>query len=86
MALSAATVMFWISGGTVIVVPLLQIPLPQVSPVVQTLPSSHGDVLLTWTQPTAGLQLSSVHGLPSLQSIRVSQSDEQSNVVTCKDQ
>jgi hypothetical protein len=49
-------------------VPGLQIPPPQVSPVVQAFPSLHGAVLSVWTQPVCGLQLSSVHGLLSLQS------------------
>src|SRR5207249_1046767 len=39
----------------------------QVSLVVQALPSLHGAVLLVWTQPVAGLQLSSVQTLPSSQ-------------------
>src|SRR5207244_163850 len=39
----------------------------QVSLVVQALPSLHGSVLLAWTQPVVGLQLSSVEGLPSSQ-------------------
>jgi hypothetical protein len=38
-----------------------------VSPVVQALPSSHGLLFGVYTQPEAGLQLSSVHPLPSLQ-------------------
>ncbi len=40
----------------------------QVSPVVQTLPSSQVAVLARCTQPVLALQPSSVHGLPSLQS------------------
>src|SRR5437762_3273007 len=40
-------------------------PPRQVSFVVQRLPSSHGLVLLTETQPTSGTQESSVHGFPS---------------------
>ena len=48
--------------------PGLQRPPPQVSPVVQAFPSLHGAVLFVWTQPVAGSQLSSVHGLLSLQS------------------
>ncbi len=40
----------------------------QVSPVVQTLPSSQVAVLARCTQPVFALQPSSVHGLPSLQS------------------
>src|SRR5437867_1879335 len=39
----------------------------QVSFVVQALPSLHGAVLFVWTQPVAGVQESSVQGLPSLQ-------------------
>jgi glyoxylate utilization-related uncharacterized protein len=42
-------------------------PPEQVSAVVQALPSLHGAVLLTWTQPLDGLQVSSVQPLPSLQ-------------------
>jgi hypothetical protein len=44
-----------------------QLPPLQVSPVVQALPSEHGAVLLTYSQPVCGLQLSSVQTLPSLQ-------------------
>jgi hypothetical protein len=47
--------------------PPLQVPPPQVSFAVQAFPSLHGDVLLVWTQPFAGLHESSVHGLLSLQ-------------------
>jgi hypothetical protein len=47
--------------------PPLQVPPPHVSFVVQAFPSLHGDVLLVWTQPFAGSQESSVHGLLSLQ-------------------
>ena len=47
--------------------PGLQAPPAHASPVVQALPSSHDALLLTWTHPVAGLQLSSVQGLPSLQ-------------------
>ena len=47
--------------------PPTQLPPLQASPVVQALPSSHGRVLLLWKQPEAGLQPSSVQGLPSLQ-------------------
>src|SRR5262245_60852140 len=43
--------------------PPLHVPPPQVSPVVQALPSSHGTVLLVFTHPDAGLQLSSVQPL-----------------------
>jgi hypothetical protein len=42
-------------------------PPAHVSPVVQALPSLHGDVLLTWVQPVAGAQPSVVHGFESLQ-------------------
>src|SRR5438876_4045309 len=44
-----------------------QRPLWQVSVCVQALPAVQGAVLLVWTHPVAGLQLSSVQGLPSLQ-------------------
>jgi hypothetical protein len=44
-------------------------PPPQMSPVVQALPSSHEFVLFVWVQPDAPLHASSVHGLLSLQSI-----------------
>jgi hypothetical protein len=47
--------------------PPLQVPPPHVSAVVQAFPSLHGAVLLVCTQPEPGLQLSSVHGLLSLQ-------------------
>jgi hypothetical protein len=40
-------------------------PSAHVSPVVHALPSSHGSVLFAKTQPTAGSQLSVVHGLSS---------------------
>jgi hypothetical protein len=46
-----------------------QAPPPQVSPVVQALPSLHGLVLLVKTQPVAGLQVSVVHALLSLQTV-----------------
>jgi hypothetical protein len=46
-----------------------QAPPLHVSPVVHTLPSSHGFVLSMWTHPVAELQESSVHGLSSLQAI-----------------
>src|SRR5437762_14080323 len=49
-------------------VPPAQLPPLQVSLVVQALPSSQVAVLLVWTHPVAGLQLSLVQGLPSLQS------------------
>src|SRR5437879_2922618 len=42
-------------------------PAAQVSPEVQGFPSSHGRVLGVLTQPVAGLQVSVVHRLPSLQ-------------------
>ena len=51
------------SGGG----PPTQVPPLQVSPVVQALPSLHGTLLLLWTHPVAGLQLSSVQPLLSLQ-------------------
>jgi hypothetical protein len=47
--------------------PALQVPLPQLSPVVQALPSSHASVLFVNTHPVAGLQLSVVQTLPSSQ-------------------
>src|SRR5207244_700655 len=42
-------------------------PPAQVSAVVQAFPSSQAAVFGVWTQPVAGLQESSVHGLPSSQ-------------------
>jgi hypothetical protein len=51
--------------------PPLHVPLPQVSPVVQTLPSSQGAVLFVKTHPVAGLQLSVVHTLASSQTTGV---------------
>src|SRR5690606_591725 len=45
-----------------------QPPLKQVSPVVHTLPSSHGFWWKVCTQPLAGSHASFVHGLPSSQS------------------
>jgi hypothetical protein len=51
-----------LSGG-----PPAQAPPLQASFVVQALPSLHGALLFTNTQPLAGLQLSSVHVLLSLQ-------------------
>jgi hypothetical protein len=48
--------------------PPAHVPFAQVSPVVHALPSSHAAVLLALTQPVAGRQESSVHGLLSLQS------------------
>src|SRR5437867_1995280 len=47
--------------------PAAQPPPLQASAEVQALPSLQGRVLFTWAQPVAGLQESSVHGLPSLQ-------------------
>jgi len=47
--------------------PLLSKKRSAVSLPVQRMPSSHGAVLLECTQPVAGLQLSSVQTLPSLQ-------------------
>jgi hypothetical protein len=47
--------------------PPLQVPPPQVSPVVQALPSSQGSALLTWAQPLTGSHESVVHRLASLQ-------------------
>jgi hypothetical protein len=47
--------------------PATQLPPLQVSLVVQASPSSHGALLLVWTHPVAGLQLSSVQTFPSLQ-------------------
>src|SRR5438128_865496 len=54
-------------GGTVAGAPPVQVPPLQVSLVVQALPSLQGAVLLTWTQPVEGLQVSSVQTLPSSQ-------------------
>jgi hypothetical protein len=47
--------------------PATQVPPEQVSLVVHLFWSSHDAVLLVYTQPAVGLQLSSVHTLPSLQ-------------------
>ena len=47
--------------------PLTHVPPPQVSLVVHAFPSLQGAVLFVYTQPLAGLQLSSVQSLPSLQ-------------------
>src|SRR5262245_14132181 len=47
--------------------PGTQLPPLQTSPTVQALPSLQGLVLLLLTQPVAGLQLSLVQTLPSLQ-------------------
>ena len=48
-------------------VPGWQLPPPQVSPVVQALPSLHGAVLFVCWQPPRASQLSLVHGFPSSQ-------------------
>jgi len=53
--------------------PPTQAPFEQVSWVVQAFLSSHGTVLLVWTHPVAGLQLSVVHTLPSSQLTTVPQ-------------
>ena len=47
--------------------PALQVPPPHVSPEVQAFPSSQAIVLLVYTHPVVGLQLSVVQTLPSLQ-------------------
>jgi hypothetical protein len=47
--------------------PLMQDPLLHVSPMVHAFPSSQAAVLFVKTQPVAGLQLSVVQMLPSLQ-------------------
>jgi hypothetical protein len=47
------------------------VPPMHTSPVVHQSPSSQPLVLFTWTQPVDGLQLSFVHGFPSLQLRRV---------------
>src|SRR5205807_8342832 len=47
--------------------PPTQAPRAQVSAVVQALPSVQGAVFGVFTQPVAGLQVSSVQTLPSLQ-------------------
>ncbi len=47
--------------------PGMHAPPLQVSTSEQALPSSHAPVLLTWTHALCALQLSVVHGLPSLQ-------------------
>ena len=47
--------------------PPWQFPPPQVSLVVQAFPSSHESVLFVKTQPAAGVHVSVVHGLLSLQ-------------------
>lgn len=48
-----------------VLVPLLQVPVAQTSPLVQGLPSSQLTALLACAHPVAGTQLSVVHGLPS---------------------
>jgi hypothetical protein len=45
----------------------MQVPPPHVSPMVHAFPSSQAAVLFVNTQPVAGLQLSDVQTLPSLQ-------------------
>jgi hypothetical protein len=45
------------------IVPGMQIPPEQVSPKVQASPSSQAEVLFVCTHPSAGSQVSSVHGL-----------------------
>jgi hypothetical protein len=45
----------------------LQVPPPQVSPVVQALPSLQGLVLSVWAHPVPGSHESSVQGLLSSQ-------------------
>ena len=50
-------------------VPPWHVPPPQVSPVVQLLPSSQGFVLFVKTQPVAGLHVSVVQTLLSLHTI-----------------
>jgi hypothetical protein len=55
--------------------PPLQAPPPQVSPDVQASPSSQAAVLLALTQPVAGSQESSVHGLPSSHTTGVPEHD-----------
>ena len=47
--------------------PPAQVPALQVSPVVHVFPSLHAAVLFVWTQPVAGLHVSSVHPLASSQ-------------------
>ena len=47
--------------------PPWQVPPPQVSPLVQALPSSHGLVLFVCWQPVPGSQVSVVHTLWSQQ-------------------
>ena len=47
--------------------PAWQLPPAQTSPVVHALPSLHEMVLLVKTHPVAGLHVSVVHTLPSLQ-------------------
>jgi len=47
--------------------PPTHVPATHLSAVVHAFPSLHGEVLLVWPQPVAGLQESLVQGLPSLQ-------------------
>src|SRR5437870_8014027 len=47
--------------------PPRHLPPLHLSLVVQAFPSLHGAVLFVWTQPVAGLQVSSVQTLPSSQ-------------------
>ena len=55
-----------------VAVPPAQLPSAQASPVVQTSPSSHAAVLLSFTQlPLEASQLSSVQSFPSSQSFAV---------------
>jgi len=58
-----------VGAGQVYAAPELQAPPEQTSLAVQPLPSVHEAVLLACAQPVAGTQLSSVHGLLSLQLI-----------------
>src|SRR2546422_714246 len=62
--LHVSSVQTLLSSTTRAPAPGWQLPPPQVSPVVQALPSLHGAVLLVWTAPVAGLHVSSVHTLP----------------------
>jgi hypothetical protein len=57
-----------LSSQSSVPAPGWQLPPPQVSPVVQASPSSHGAVLSVCAQPLAGAHVSVVHGLLSLQS------------------
>ena len=60
-----------LSLQTSVPVPGWQLPPEHVSPVVQALPSLHGFVLFVKTQPLAGLQVSVVQTLLSLQTTAV---------------